>query len=323
METQNGPADSGLLAILREIELEGATGVLSAQGLDEIVAISFLDGEVVAVDAMSATLREQLGRHLRARELIDSADWEELAALDEPSSRLIRRLVRDGIFGRDRLLEELRELFLGQLREALQWESAEYRFFRSDEVSYERGIRPIKVATLAKLARPPSEPGDQVASPVAQRAPLLTRRPSDWFQLAPLALLVVLVMVLLERPSLLLFPFGWQSEQRSELMREQNAARSANIAQAARSFYLLEGRFPGNPDVLADLGLVRTFHLADALGRSLDIVATEVGFEIVARDPTEAVTDVLWIQRLAGDFLLDRDFSESTLFDQAPLILLD
>jgi len=320
-------ANPDLQAILREIAIEGATGVVTSQGSLDIVSISFLDGDVVAVDSMSASLEEQLGRHLIERELIEPEDWSGFASEGRPASSLIDRVVESGLFGREQLLMELRSCFLGLLRQAASWEASECRFFRGEEVSFQRGIIPISLDEIESVPAGTIEveafTGSSTPESGQEPAPVGRQRRFDFLQVAPLILLGGLLVLMTERPSFLLFPFPWQSEQRSEVMREQNAARLANISQAARSYYLVEGRFPENPDVLADLALVRQLHLVDALGRPLDLVATDSGFEIVARDSTEAVSDVLSVHALSGDFLLDRAFAHSSLLDRAPLVLLD
>jgi len=135
--------------ILQIISQEQKTGILTVQGQDDIVAISFLDGQVVAADALNKTLEDNLGEVLLQRDLVTRRDYEEaLAEKRSGGGRMMDVLVETGALGRGELLEALRTLTFDLLAELLRWREGEFKFYSGDEVSYEEGFRPIAVEDL-------------------------------------------------------------------------------------------------------------------------------------------------------------------------------
>lgn len=135
--------------ILQIISQEQKTGILTVQGQDDIFAISFLDGKVVAADALNKTLEDNLGEVLLQRNLVTRRDYEEaLAEKRSGGGRMMDVLVETGALGRGELLEALRTLTFDLLAELLRWREGEFKFYSGDEVSYEEGFRPIAVEDL-------------------------------------------------------------------------------------------------------------------------------------------------------------------------------
>lgn len=138
---------SPLPLVLQRIAGEDSTGILTIQGEVDIVAVSFLDGAVVAADALNQTVEDGLGAVLARRSLISPTEFQALAAEHQGGGEgsLGDMIVRRGLVTRDQLLEALREQTSGLLLELMSWEEGEYKFYPGDEVSYEEGTVPLTV----------------------------------------------------------------------------------------------------------------------------------------------------------------------------------
>lgn len=202
----------------------------------------------------------------------------------------------------------------------------------------------------ARPSRPPAPPPAPVApiaiaptaapvveAPVAQAAPTVARRrafsdPVRWIAggLA-LALAVGLAAVLLRSPESLLLPFPWQEGERSALVSAQLAAESIKIDRAAKTFFLLEGRFPDSLDRLVALGLLDGGELAGPGGRRIVYTAGEESYTLATPDGIDAsATEAEGANEVAGateaitgNFLLDPDFLAPAASAESPLVLLD
>src|SRR5260370_33820389 len=66
--------------ILQLISQQGKTGILTVQGQQDIVAVSFLNGRIVAADALTQTVEEGLSQVLVSEKLVSAADFSRVAA---------------------------------------------------------------------------------------------------------------------------------------------------------------------------------------------------------------------------------------------------
>ena len=108
--------------ILQVIAQQRKTGILTVQGKSDILAVSFLDGEIVAADALNQSFEALLGEVLASRGVVSPERFAELSEEQRHSgSRLVDLLVEQRILGRDQLLESLRELTYRLLTEVLRW----------------------------------------------------------------------------------------------------------------------------------------------------------------------------------------------------------
>ncbi len=145
-ELQNLPLER----VLQSIAAVDASGILTVQGEDDIVAVSFLSGGIVAADALNQTVEEGLGEALQNLELLSAEDFAA-AARDHAggsSGSLGELLVDRGLVSRDDLLQGLRAQTFQMMLQILTWSAGEFKFYGGDEVSYEEGFRPIPVAEL-------------------------------------------------------------------------------------------------------------------------------------------------------------------------------
>ena len=145
--------------ILQMVSAQGKTGILTIQGENDIVAISFKDGQVVAADALNQTVEEGLGQVLASQGLVSPSDFTRVSAEHEASGkRLLDLLLERGLLDRGQLLDALRTQTYQLLLQLLRWEQGEFKFYSGDEVAFEEGFYAISVEEL--LIRSVSDLGD-------------------------------------------------------------------------------------------------------------------------------------------------------------------
>ncbi len=136
--------------VLQSLAAQRLSGILTVQGEDDIVAVSLLDGTIVAADALNQTVEEGLGEVLRGRHLISAEDFSA-AVRDHQgggSGSLGDLLVSRNLVTRDELLDGLRRQTYQLMLQILTWRVGEFKFYSGDEVSFEEGFVPIPVDEL-------------------------------------------------------------------------------------------------------------------------------------------------------------------------------
>jgi len=154
--------------ILQLIAQQGKTGILTVQGPHDMVAISFLRGDIVYADALNQPAEEGLERVLVGDGLVRREDLARAAAeIQAGGGRLIDVLVERQHLSRPELLEALRLQTFRLLEQLLLWQEGDFKFFSGEEVSYEEGFAPIRVQDLlirsvedleGEALRPPAPP---------------------------------------------------------------------------------------------------------------------------------------------------------------------
>lgn len=135
--------------ILQLIAQQGKTGILTVQGPHDMVAISFLRGDIVYADALNQPAEEGLERVLVGDGLVRREDLARAAAeIQTGGGRLIDVLVERQHLSRPELLEALRLQTFRLLEQLLLWQEGDFKFFSGEEVSYEEGFAPIRVQDL-------------------------------------------------------------------------------------------------------------------------------------------------------------------------------
>jgi len=141
--------------ILQLISQQKKTGILTVQGQQDIVAISFLNGRIVAADALSQTLEEGLAQVLVREGMITASDLHRAAGEHQSAGgRLIDVLVERRYLERAQLLQALRLQTWRLLEQLLRWNEGDFKFYSGDEVSFEEGFHPIAVEELLIHATP-------------------------------------------------------------------------------------------------------------------------------------------------------------------------
>jgi hypothetical protein len=168
--------------ILQLVAQQRKTGILTVQGQQDIVAISFLNGRIVAADALNQTLEEGLSHILIKEGMISAPDLARAVSEHQASGgRLIDLLVERRFIERAELLEALRLQTYRLLEQLLHWSQGDFKFYSGDEVSYEEGFAPISVeellinmapsASAAVRPRPEAAPPPVVVPIVRAAAP--------------------------------------------------------------------------------------------------------------------------------------------------------
>jgi hypothetical protein len=139
----------GLVDVLLTISRQNGTGILTVQNEDGTVGITFKAGEVVSADSLNESEAEGLGKILQDKGLVLRKELDDLAAEQEQGGgRVIDLLVNRHLLERDQLLEILRLRFFELSQQVLTWSSGEFRFYRVEDVAFEKGIRPLSVEEL-------------------------------------------------------------------------------------------------------------------------------------------------------------------------------
>lgn len=145
--------DFQLPDILQMVALQQKTGILTVQGEQDIIAVSFLRGSVVAADALNQTAEEGLGQILVQERLVRQDLFAAIAAEHQAGGeRLVDLLLMRGALTRPQLLHALRLQTMRMLVQLLRWREGEFKFYAGEEVSYEEGFESISVEELMMRA---------------------------------------------------------------------------------------------------------------------------------------------------------------------------
>lgn len=356
--------------ILQMIAQQQKTGILTVQGEQDIIAVSFLKGQIVTVDSLNQTQEEGLSQLLIREGVLTNAQFSRASAEHQSSGqRLLDLLVERNYVRRDALLKALRVHSFRLLEQLLRWDKGDFKFYGGDEVPYEEGFVPIPVEEVL-VRNPPRRPTGPVPVPplagqhltvpagpetaAATRPGLRVVRPGetaaaeDQEEGGPFrrmrveappaeavrrpalarivaALLAVLVLaVLFLAPGAAVTPFPWQEEERLALAREQRASLSLKIDRAAKTWFLLEGRFPERLGQLVQAGYLSPSDLVDPDGHPFQYSATEESYTLQPTKAGKPIPGMETTEAITGNFLLDPEFL--TLPEESaaqPLILLD
>jgi len=164
--------------ILQLIAQQKKTGILTVQGQQDIIAVTFLNGEVVAADALNQTVEEGLAQVLVGEKLISAADFTRAAAEHETAGgRLLDHLVEHGYISRGDLLRGLRLQTFRLLEQLLRWDKGDFKFYSGDEVPFEDGFHPIAVDELLYQVAEGAGPASPRPVPAPPRRSEETVRP--------------------------------------------------------------------------------------------------------------------------------------------------
>ncbi len=132
--------------ILQVISHQQKTGILTVQGEQDILAVSFLKGEIVAADALNQSFEDGLGEVLASQGVMRPDDFQRYSDEHRASGeRFSEFLVQRGALTRAQLLLALRVQTYRLLLQVLRWREGEFKFYSGEEVSYEEGMVPIGV----------------------------------------------------------------------------------------------------------------------------------------------------------------------------------
>lgn len=204
----------------------------------------------------------------------------------------------------------------------------------------EAPAEPAPASVPAELVAPPpavppptapAPPPAAVEERVREAAPPRgeSRRPSGLAAAWPGWLLALvpaaaLAVVLTGSPLQLILPFPWQGTTYQNLEKELQNVLYLKIDIAAKTYFLLEGRFPDDLRQVVDLGLLSSADLRDPRGRALAYRPQPLSYVVEATVAGEPVPATSSAEAITGNFLLDPDFLLPTQSsDERPLVLLD
>jgi hypothetical protein len=373
--------------ILQMISQQQKTGILTVQGQQDIIAVSFLNGKIVTVDSLNQTQEEGLSQILIKEGLLTGTQFARASSEHQSAGmRLLDLLVERNYVQRDALLRALRLHATRLLGELLRWDKGEFKFYGGDEVPYEEGFVPITVEEVIVAGAPrraagpvpvPSPPPilsvpslgipdpPALAATAARPGLRVVRRegtmPADRASVtsvtsvgagaeepeasgpfrkmkveavearravlmqalaAVLAILTLLLLIL--APAAVVIPFPWQDAERLALAGEQKASLYQKIDRAAKTWFLLEGRFPERLAQLVEAGFLSPRDLADPQGRPFQYSVTEESYTLQPLVDGKPVPGEETTEAITGNFLLDPGFlSLPTQSSAQPLVLLD
>jgi hypothetical protein len=142
--------DFSLGDILQLIGFQRKTGVLSLEGSDDVVTISFLDGKVVSADSAKGRLDNRLGSLLvRAGKVEPMALAAAVDAGKQSGKRLGNVLIERGLISRDDLEEALRTQTLNLIYRLFRWQDGRYYFSQDSNVDYDQeNFRPVPTENI-------------------------------------------------------------------------------------------------------------------------------------------------------------------------------
>jgi hypothetical protein len=130
--------DFSLGEILQLISFQRKTGVLSVEGEEDTVSVSFLDGKVVAADSRKRRFENRLGNLLvRAGKLTPPVLAEVLEEQKRLGQRIGFVLVNRGIVTPADLQAALRTQILNLIYRLFRWHDGRYHFSQEKSVEYE------------------------------------------------------------------------------------------------------------------------------------------------------------------------------------------
>jgi len=140
----------------------------------------------------------------------------------------------------------------------------------------------------------------------------------------PLAVAALLVVLALRAPGLLLFPTPDLETSREAFDRLRRLSRHDLIDRSARTYHLLEGRYPASLGELVDRRLLPARAQADLDGGSYRLSARAEEYQLFVADGGDGGDGGGAREGVFGDFLLDRSlFANLDAEGGVPLVLID
>lgn len=142
--------------------------------------------------------------------------------------------------------------------------------------------------------------------------------------LVPSLVALILAGVVLLGPNLLVYPFFWLEPERLEFEKQRRSSVYLKIDRAAKTFFLLEGRFPDDLHALVARGLLSNRDIVGSRGRILAYLPGDRGYVIKSAVMDGTDPGVIKTEAIAGDFFLDPEFVIlAPQTESIPLVLLD
>ncbi len=139
----------GFLSALRSISGGKLRGLLAVQGDQDLVSMTFIEGKIVAVDAMNRPMEEALSEVLAARGLVAPRKFSSVVDPVLGTGRLAGDvLLEEELIERGDLLDAVREQVLSQALQLLRWEQGIFSWSVDAESPFQKGMEPLSVGEL-------------------------------------------------------------------------------------------------------------------------------------------------------------------------------
>jgi hypothetical protein len=288
MQLEGRLDETSLVDLLRQTAALGKTGILTVQSSDDIIAVTFLEGNIVAADALNEPMDEGLGQVLVNQGLISASQFHDIhTTAKAEGERVSGPLVSQGLVGREQILQASRLQTYRLLLRLIQWTDGDFNLFVGDEISYEEGIEPISVPEL--LIRSINDLGEK--GPLRGESPLLEAKYERSQEARQVRVLGRISETMFDGNEV------WISEGEEKVLRQ--------LEPAALGTMILRGTGLDDYHVqhalhrMIELGLVRKIHLArtesianaeirttEEIGRTTGSFLRETGLQTLLKDST-------------------------------------
>jgi len=139
-----------LTDIFQMLGLQRKTGVLTVEGEDDTVTISFLGGQVVAAESETRRLENRLGNLLLRAGYVTQEQLDHVLAMQrETQQRMGFLLVRERLVDPQELREGLRLQISRIVYSAFRWTDGKFRFSQEGMVDYDADhMSPVSTETI-------------------------------------------------------------------------------------------------------------------------------------------------------------------------------
>jgi hypothetical protein len=238
------------------------------------------------------------------------------------------KVVLEHLDGRQVAAEVARRSGLGEYKTL-------YALFRLLQLGLARPAGALEAEGGAEAEAPaPELPAAPAPRPAARERPTAAAAggrvegTGAWFgrsvALVAAAVGLVVTALAIARPSTVQLPFPGQRETREALEKQRRLGRYLAIDRAARTYVLLEGRYPEGVPELIGRGLLPDRSAQDPSGRPLELAPAEGTYELRPVVRGEPALELGVTESVSGDFLIDPTFFAGLQEEVGvPLVLLD
>ena len=139
MALQGTLRDFSLADIFQLIGLQKKTGVLTLKSGQEVVTVSFLEGDVVAADSLHRRIEDRLGTVLVKTKQITPAQLQEALKVQKQTlKRLGNVLVEQKLVSQEALREALRIQVTQMIYRLFRWRDGDYEFSQEEKLDFDR-----------------------------------------------------------------------------------------------------------------------------------------------------------------------------------------
>ena len=138
MALQGTLRDFSLADIFQLIGLQKKTGVLTLKNGQEVMTVSFLDGNVVAADSLHRRLEDRLGTVLVKTKQISPAQLQEALKIQKQTLKRLGNVLVDQKFISQQALREALRIQITQIIYRLfRWRDGDYHFSQEEKLDYD------------------------------------------------------------------------------------------------------------------------------------------------------------------------------------------